>query len=89
GSHPHWPLGLPGWDDPWIALALRGSEGDLVSVWRRGDDASVTLSFPHLVGRDVEVTPVFPLDLPTWRTEWDAATGTLHVRAGDARISAR
>ncbi|WP_314454073.1 alpha-galactosidase, partial [uncultured Microbacterium sp.] len=56
-SHPHWPLGLPRWDDPWIALGLRSDDGDLVSVWNRGDEGSVSLSFPHLVGGDVEVTP--------------------------------
>ena len=88
-SHPHWPLDLPRWDDPWVALGLRLPAADLVSIWRRGDEASTALSFPHLVGHDVEVTPVFPLDLPSWHTEWDATTGTLHVRAGDARISAR
>jgi alpha-galactosidase len=88
-SHPHWPLGLPRWDDPWIALGLRGDDGDLVSVWHRGDEGSVSLNFPHLVGDDVEVTPVFPLDLPAWHTEWDATTGTLHVRGVDTRFAAR
>ena len=88
-AHPHWPLGLPAWEDPWVSLDLRGPDGDLVSLWRRGGDDMASLSFPHLVGHDIEVTPVFPLDLPSWRTEWDATTGTLHVRAGDARSSAR
>jgi alpha-galactosidase len=88
-SHPHWPLGLPRWDDPWIALGLRSDDGDLVSVWHRGDEGSVSLNFPHLVGDDVEVTPVFPLDLPAWHTEWDATTGTLHVRGVDTRFAAR
>lgn len=88
-SHPHWPLGLPRWDDPWIALGLRGDRGDLVSVWHRGDQDAVSLSFPHLVGDDVEVTAVFPRDLPAWHTEWDATTGTLHVRGVDTRFAAR
>lgn len=88
-SHAHWPLGLPRWNDPWLALGLRAAHGDLVSVWRRGGDADVTLSFPHLVGHDVEVTPVFPLDLPAWHTDWDAATGTLHVHGVETRLAAR
>lgn len=88
-SHPDWPLGLPRWDDPWLALGLRVDGGELVSLWRRGDDDTVSLSFPHLVGAAVEVTPVFPLDLPAWHTDWDATTGTLHVRGGDTRLAAR
>ncbi|MDR6689684.1 alpha-galactosidase [Microbacterium sp. 1154] len=88
-SHPHWPLGLPRWDDPWLALGLRGANSDLVSIWRRGGAADVALDFPHLVGVAVEVTPVFPLDLPSWQTHWDAATGTLHVRGVDTRLAAR
>lgn len=88
-AHPHWPLGLPGWDDAWLALGLSGTDGDLVSIWRRGGPDAVALSFPHLVGHDVEVTPVFPLDLPAWHTDWDAATGTLHVRGTDTRLAAR
>jgi len=88
-AHPHWPLGLPRWDDAWLALGLRGTGSDLLSIWRRGGANATTLSFPHLVGRDVEVTPVFPLDLPAWHSDWDAATGTLHVRGTDARLAAR
>ncbi len=31
---PVWPLGLPGWEDPWVALGLRAASGDLyLSVW--------------------------------------------------------
>ncbi|MFV9424005.1 glycoside hydrolase family 36 protein [Microbacterium sp. S1037] len=88
-AHPHWPLGLPRWDDAWLALGLRGAKSDLVSIWRRGGANATTLSFPHLVGHDVEVTPVFPLDLPAWHTDWDATTGTLHVRGTDTRLAAR
>ena len=88
-SHPYWPAGLPQWDDEWVALGLRGAHGDLVSVWRRGEARTVRLSLPHLAGRDLTVSTVFPADLPVWQTQWDAATGTLLVHAGDARTSAR
>ncbi|WFR65820.1 alpha-galactosidase [Curtobacterium flaccumfaciens] len=31
---PVWPLGLPGWEDTWVALGLRAASGDLyLSVW--------------------------------------------------------
>ncbi|MEU6249071.1 glycoside hydrolase family 36 protein [Glycomyces sp. NPDC047010] len=86
---PHWPAGLPGWTDPWTALALTGPDGDLVSVWRRGGPAATELHFPHLAGHDVRVTTVFPAALPEWKTEWDAATGTLTVRGDGAPVGAR
>ncbi|HEX2143415.1 MAG TPA: glycoside hydrolase family 36 protein [Glycomyces sp.] len=93
-GRPHWPAGLPGWTEPWIALGLRdsvenGTGDELVSVWRRGGPPTTELRFPHFAGRDVTVTTVFPADLPEWKTAWDPSTGTLAVRAGDADIAAR
>lgn len=87
-AQPNWPLGLPTWDDDWVALALSGDGVELVSVWRRAGSTSALLTFPHLVGRDVSVATEFPRNLPAWQTEWDASTGTLHVHAG-ASIAAR
>jgi alpha-galactosidase len=87
-GHPYWPAGLPEWTEPWVALGLRGDD-DLVSVWRRGGPATTELRFPHLAGRDLTVTTVFPRDLPEWKTAWDKATGTLSVHAGDAPTAAR
>lgn len=86
---PHWPTGLPGWDDPWTSLALRGDREDHVSLWRRGGPPAVDLRFPHLTGREVAVTTVFPRDLPEWKTAWDAATGTLTVQTDGPDLAAR
>ena len=33
---PFWPLGLPHWADPWIALGLRTSRASYLTVWHRG-----------------------------------------------------
>ncbi|MFF4396694.1 alpha-galactosidase [Streptomyces sp. NPDC001480] len=63
GTVPFWPLGLPGWDDEWVALGLRapGALGSLgatyVSVWRRGGAEELTLPLGHLpdYGARVEV----------------------------------
>ncbi|MFF2371208.1 glycoside hydrolase family 36 protein [Agromyces sp. NPDC058110] len=88
-GHPHWPTGLPGWNDAWVSLGLRGDDGDLVSIWRRDGSGSAELAFPHLAGADVTVAAVFPTDLPAWQTEWDAATGTLTVHANDDELAAR
>ena len=35
-SVPFWPLGLPRWDDPWVALGLRAPDASYLAVWRRG-----------------------------------------------------
>ncbi|WP_194396363.1 glycoside hydrolase family 36 protein [Microbacterium atlanticum] len=88
-SYPHWPSGLPQWDDQWVSLGLRLRAGDLVSLWRRGGPAATVLSFPHLRGQDVVVTTEFPLNLPAWPTEWDARTGALTVHADGPDLAAR
>jgi len=33
---PFWPLGLPRWDDSWIALGLRAPGTSYLTVWHRG-----------------------------------------------------
>ena len=33
---PFWPLGLPRWADPWIALGLRAPGVSYLTVWHRG-----------------------------------------------------
>ncbi|WP_305965129.1 hypothetical protein [Streptomyces sp. IMTB 2501] len=53
---PCWPLGLPAWDDPWIALALRTGGTTYLTAWRRpGTEPSATLRLPHLRGTHVRV----------------------------------
>jgi alpha-galactosidase len=32
---PFWPLGLPRWTDPWLAVGMRGRSATYVVVWRR------------------------------------------------------
>ncbi|AUG81804.1 alpha-galactosidase [Kitasatospora sp. MMS16-BH015] len=57
---PAWPLGLPGWEDPWIALALHTPETTYVTAWRRGGPAVAELSLPHLAGAQVRVEQLYP-----------------------------
>ncbi|MFI0924965.1 glycoside hydrolase family 36 protein [Streptomyces sp. NPDC021012] len=58
---PAWPLGLPAWEDPWIALALRTPTTTYVTVWRRhGTDAVRELDLPHLLGADVRAEVLYP-----------------------------
>ncbi|MEU9044833.1 MULTISPECIES: alpha-galactosidase [unclassified Kitasatospora] len=58
---PAWPLGLPGWEDPWIALALHTPATTYVTAWRRsGEETARDLDLPHLAGADVRVEVLFP-----------------------------
>ncbi|PZQ89509.1 MAG: alpha-galactosidase [Leifsonia xyli] len=90
-GHPHWPLGLPGWDDPWVALALRSpeEEEEVLAVWHRGGPASAALSLPHRRGRELHLETLFPRDLPAWESTWDPAAGVLHLHAAAAHPAAR
>lgn len=90
-SEPFWPLGLPGWDDPWLALGLRTGEAAHLSVWRRpGAPESVVLPLPNWRGRELTTTPFFPVfpasaapaaESAGWSWHWDASAGELHVTA--------
>lgn len=89
-ASPIWPLGLPEWSAPWVALGLAFDDGALVTAWNREDAAASTvLSFPALRDRELVVSPVFPLDLQGWSFEWDARSGSLTVSTEIAEPTAR
>lgn len=79
-AHPFWPLGLPGWEDGWIAHGLRGTDATYVMVWRRasGDGTDRTLTVPHLLGVPVRAAVLYPTSADAG-AEWDAAEGQLTV----------
>jgi len=83
-AHPVWPLGLPGWDDSWLALAL-ADEGDddyLLHLWhRQPGPQDVVVPLPRLRGRDLQIETLFPTRLAAWELRWDPVAATLHVRA--------
>lgn len=76
---PAWPLGLPGWYDPWLATALSTEEETLLQVWRRRGAEAVDLPLPHLAGVAVAVEVLHPAGAPV-ETHWDPGGGRLHVR---------
>ena len=81
GSTPFWPLGLPRWNDPWIALGLRGPGASYLTVWRRGPDpapAQVTFSVPHLRGTPAAARVLYPRHADAGAA-WHADPGTLTV----------
>ncbi|WP_028815155.1 hypothetical protein [Streptomyces flavidovirens] len=58
---PSWPLGLPAWDDPWIALALRTPATTYLTAWRRpGADTTAALHLPHLRDTAARVDLLYP-----------------------------
>ncbi|MFB6720953.1 glycoside hydrolase family 36 protein [Kribbella sp. NPDC056345] len=62
-AEPHWPLGLPGWYDEQLALALVADDTALLAVWHRGDGPT-TVDVP-LPGAWRAADVLFPADLPT------------------------
>lgn len=84
---PFWPLGLPGWEDPWVALGMHAPGATFLVIWRRpvGDGAgageagpcemSVPVSPEMVAGQEPQVLfPRTPVALG-----WDSAKGELCV----------
>jgi alpha-galactosidase len=84
---PFWPLGLPRWTDPWIALGLRTPQASYLTVWRRGPfdggtgtsaetQPVVTLPVPHLRGHRVTADVLYPRSTATATASATATTTT-------------
>ncbi|MEV0614442.1 alpha-galactosidase [Nonomuraea sp. NPDC050404] len=88
---PCWPLGLPGRQDPWLALGLRAGRDTHLGVWRRPGAAETTvLSLPHLAGHDdVSVEIAYPTAADGWSYAWDPRTARLTVTATTPAPTAR
>jgi alpha-galactosidase len=90
GAVPFWPLGLPGWTDPWVALGMLVPSATYayVVVWRRGrvgdgpgadervDLAEIVLPMAHLRHRQGIPKLLYPV-AGAAGTEWNAARGEL------------
>ena len=89
---PLWPLGLPGWTAPWLALGMRAPTTTYVLVWHRTDlgesgpgesgppGDTVVLPLPHLTGRRVAAQVSYPSGAAD--ISWDAGLAELAVRLG-------
>lgn len=73
---PFWPLGLPGWHDPVVALGMRDDQGELITVWRRSGPTTVRLPLARHAGHLLDVTVAYPASLST-RVSWDVEKGEL------------
>ncbi|MFK4805884.1 glycoside hydrolase family 36 protein [Microbacterium sp. ZW CA_36] len=79
---PFWPLGLPGWHDPVVALGVRDDDGELITVWRRAGSTTVRVPLARHSGRPLVVEAVFPTSLPT-SVRWDADAGEIVLELPD------
>ncbi|AUY53509.1 alpha-galactosidase [Streptomyces sp. CB01881] len=88
---PAWPLGLPAWEDPWIALALRTPTTTYLTAWRRpGAEAVTELHLPHLLGAEVRAEVLYPASSQAgtvWRP--DSATLTLTLPTAPSAVLLR
>lgn len=85
-SLPFWPLGLPAWDDPFVALGLRGRGVTYLFLWKR---AGLPPQEIH-VGPFSSARVVYPAAMPDWNLAADPAAGTISVEPGAEKgISAR
>jgi len=81
-----WPLGLPGWEDEWLAVGLRdeGVDGEgaiYLTIWRRSDKAgrcAIELPMPPSGHQWEPPVAVFP-STSTLRLELAEAADALHA----------
>jgi len=88
-SNAFWPLGLPQWDAPWVALGLRAPDVSHLTVWRRGPQpgtgvsqspgtGQIAFAVPHLHGVTVTAEVLYPHHGGS-KVYWDATLGRLTV----------
>jgi len=83
-SVPFWPLGLPGWADPWLALGMRSQASTYLVVWRReprGDTAQAKpaeIVLP-VAPQGTQAVPRVLYPAAGAQLRWDAVRGQLTV----------
>ncbi|GLY04486.1 glycoside hydrolase family 36 protein [Actinoplanes sp. NBRC 101535] len=87
---PVWPLGLPGWSDPVIALGLVAGGTTYLWVWFRDGRGTARLDLPHLTGDHLAVDTLYPASLPPFDLDLDTAARQLTItHTGAAPLAAR
>jgi alpha-galactosidase len=89
-AFPFWPLGLPRWTDPWVALGMRARPTTYIVVWHRGhvggtegpeeraDAAQVALPVAHLREQPAVPELLYPVEGGA-QAKWSAPRGELVV----------
>ena len=79
---PHWPLGLPAWDDGIVCLALEAADGQwYVLVWRREESIGGRrrVEIPIRATRDLAPEVLFAEDNARAEPIYDAESGALSL----------
>jgi len=81
---PFWPLGLPRWDDPWVAAGMRSASATHLVVWRRPDIEAGGAVGPDevclpLAPPGVDADPQLLYPAAPARLRWEKAEGELRV----------
>ena len=75
---PFWPLGLPRFDSPWVALGLRCGAKSYLAVWRLAE-SQPTCPIPlRQTDQTVKVTLAYPVG-GAGQWNWDPGSGVLAV----------
>ena len=77
-SVPFWPLGMPGWQDEWLALGFSSGSECYVSVWRRGGSKTMKLPIAPLKGKKVKAEVVYPKALEA-EVSWDEGSYSIEL----------
>lgn len=87
---PFWPLGLPGWEDSWVALGLATSEGALLAVWNRDPEQDrISLPIGRFAPSGASIATLFPHGLQPWQSQWDPSAGVLELTNTTGTLGAR
>ncbi len=75
---PFWPLGMPNFDKPWLALGLKTEKKSYLAVWRCTGQSTMQIPVPHLRDGVVRVKCGYPTDREgKWK--WDSKQASLNV----------
>lgn len=90
-SLPAWPLGMPRFDDAWVACGLRTEDQLLLAVWRRsggGDADACDIPLPFLRNQRPLIELAYPKRQGECDFDWSAPSARLRVRLrpGTARL---
>jgi alpha-galactosidase len=90
-ARPFWPLGLPGWGEPWVCLGLASPLETTLLLWNR-DAAVPTVSIPAgawPASPQAPLATVFPHALAAWTTQWLGESGTIRIHNPTGSAGAR
>ncbi|MFW8745630.1 hypothetical protein, partial [Mesorhizobium japonicum] len=90
-SRPFWPLGLPGWDDPWVALGLATADARYIALWNRDPSVpTTTLVLDGIAAGDLAaISTHFPRAADGWTLSPLGEGGGLRVSNPTGSVAAR